>query len=256
MHVDVRTIGIVGGVGPYAGLDLATKIFDQTIAAGDQDHLPVALLSLPSAIGDRTAFLTGQTTTNPGYAIAEVILKLEQIGARVVGIPCNTAHAPPIFGLVREQLEAAGSRVRLLNMIEEVAQFVRLRHPGIERIGVLCTTGTARSGVYPATLAAQGLQAVLPEEAVQEQVQSAIYDPGDGIKACSHPVTPAARVRLLDALAHLGDHGARAVILGCTEIPLAVPEPTIDGVALVDATWVLAHALIREAAPDKLKPLP
>ena len=40
-------IGIVGGVGPYAGLDLAAKVFAQTRARRDQEHLPLALLSLP-----------------------------------------------------------------------------------------------------------------------------------------------------------------------------------------------------------------
>ncbi|HEY5615808.1 MAG TPA: aspartate racemase, partial [Bacteroidota bacterium] len=33
-------IGVVGGVGPYAGLDLVKKIFDQTTASIDQEHLP------------------------------------------------------------------------------------------------------------------------------------------------------------------------------------------------------------------------
>jgi hypothetical protein len=41
-------IGIIGGAGPYAGLNLVKKIFDQTLARTDQDHLPVVLVSLPS----------------------------------------------------------------------------------------------------------------------------------------------------------------------------------------------------------------
>ena len=53
----MNIIGIVGGVGPYAGLDLTEKIFGQTIASSDQEHLPVALLSLPERIEDRTRYL-------------------------------------------------------------------------------------------------------------------------------------------------------------------------------------------------------
>ena len=49
-------IGVVAGVGPYAGLDLLSKILSQTVADKDQDHLAVASLSQPELIADRTAF--------------------------------------------------------------------------------------------------------------------------------------------------------------------------------------------------------
>ena len=47
--------------------------------------------------------------------------------------------------------------------------------------------------------------------------------------------------------------GADAVILGCTEIPLALTEPDLHGVPLLDATKVLARALILAFATDRLK---
>ena len=68
-------IGIVGGVGPYAGLDLTRKIFDQTKAVSDQDYLSVVLLSMPQQIEDRTSFLLGQTSINPANAIFKIIRK-------------------------------------------------------------------------------------------------------------------------------------------------------------------------------------
>ena len=56
-------IGIVGGAGPYAGLDLAQKILHQTVANSDQDYLPTLLISTPGLIEDRTNFLLGQTAS-------------------------------------------------------------------------------------------------------------------------------------------------------------------------------------------------
>ena len=47
--------------------------------------------------------------------------------------------------------------------------------------------------------------------------------------------------------------GAEAVVLGCTEMPVAFPERAVDGLPLIDPTWVLARALIRIAAPNQLK---
>ena len=58
-------IGIVGGVGPYAGLDLMRKVFDQTLAGGDQEHVDALLFSLPSGIADRTEYLEGRVEQNP-----------------------------------------------------------------------------------------------------------------------------------------------------------------------------------------------
>ena len=64
-----KIIGIVGGVGPYAGIDLVRKIFDQTIAKSDQEHLSINLLSFPKDIEERTLFLLSKITVNPAHAI-------------------------------------------------------------------------------------------------------------------------------------------------------------------------------------------
>ena len=60
MSKDDAKIGIVGGAGPYAGLDLAQKILQQTRAKNDQDYLPTLLISTPDQIEDRTSFLLGE----------------------------------------------------------------------------------------------------------------------------------------------------------------------------------------------------
>ncbi len=259
MSEPIPLIGIVGGVGPFAGLDLAAKVFDQTAARRDQEHLPVALLSLPHTIADRTAYLLGEVAENPACALADVIRKLETLGATAVGIPCNTAHAPRIFDVLLAELARTGSRVRLLHMIRETARFLAETLPGVQRVGVLSTTGTARAGIYPTVLATLGITALAPADDVQARVQAAIYDETYGIKAQSSPVTGRARAELLAAAGHLAAQGAEAVILGCTEIPLALPGRTLlslpASLPAVDPTLVLARALIRETYPDKLKPL-
>ncbi len=98
-------------MGPYAGLDLARKILDQTVARCDQDHVSIALLSAPQEIGDRTSFLLGHTNVNPAYAIYKMIQKLKEIRVSVVGIPGNTAHAPQIFDVILEELKRVNSEI-------------------------------------------------------------------------------------------------------------------------------------------------
>jgi aspartate racemase len=250
-------IGIIGGIGPYAGLDLVRNIFDQTLALTDQDHLPVALLSLPSAIPDRTEYLLGRATDNPAEAIARVALQLERIGARVAALPCNTAHADAIYQPVLRKLREAHSSLRLLHLIGETVRFLQTGYRSCRRIGVLSTTGTYRQGLYARALEEAGYRAVLPAPEMQEAiVHPAIYHPQFGIKARANPVTGRARQWLEEAMLALTRDGAEAIILGCTELPLAVPEPAWQGVPLVDPAVILARALIREIAPDRLKPWP
>ncbi len=251
-----KTIGIVGGVGPYAGIDLAGKIFDQTIAKSDQEHLSVILLSFPKDIEERTLFLLGKTTTNPAHAIFKIIRRLEETGAFVVGIPCNTAHAPQIFDVIIEKLTKVNSKIKIVNMIDEVAIFIRENYPQIRNVGLLSTTGTYKTKIYNSILEPKGINVILPGEALQNSINMAIYDPVYGIKAQSSPVTEVAKSKLTEAIKYLQNKGAEAIILGCSEIPLAITDNKIGETLMIDPTLVLARALIRLVNPDKLKLYP
>jgi aspartate racemase len=248
-----KLIGIIGGVGPYAGLDLTEKIFDETIARSDQDHLPVVMLSIPEKIVDRTEFLLGNTEENPAIAVAELIQYLEQLGARVIGIPCNTMHATKIFGTTQSLLYQKNSKVHLLNMIEEVIRFIISNHPEMRKIGVLSTKGTYKSEVYDSELRKNGLEPVLPDVALQDSIHDAIYNPEYGIKAVSRPVSDYASEILNQGIQHLEKKGAQGIVLGCTEIAFALTEKELEGLKLFDATRILARALIRETYPEKLR---
>ncbi len=251
----VKMIGIVGGVGPYAGLDLVRKILDQTAARRDQEHLSIYLANEPAEIPDRTAFLVGQEKMNPAFAVARIVRKLESLGVTVVGIPCNTFHAPPIFDVLTAELRQLNSQVTVLHMVHETVQRLRDMFPAGARVGILSTTGTARSGVYPLHLRRAGLVAVMvPEALLRDVVHPAIYDPHDGIKARSNPVTAPALAALRHAAEWLVGAGAQAIILGCTEIPLAITEDHLGGVPLVDPARVLARALIRAEDAGRLRP--
>ena len=246
-------IGLVAGVGPFAGLDLVSKILAQTTVTKDQDHLTILSLSQPNTIPDRTAYLLGEVPINPANPILAQLQTLENMGATIAGIPCNSAHAPPIFNVIREGLKTAGSQLHLLHMIDEVAAFLQAQYPSVDRIGVLSTTGTYRFRIYPQNLEPAGFTVLLPPAEMQEKViHPAIYDPVYGIKATG-TATNQARANLKQGIDCLRQAGAEAIILGCTEIPLAITEKELDGALMIDATWVLARALIQVANPKKLK---
>lgn len=247
-------IGIVGGVGPYAGLDLQRKLLDQTIAGRDQDHLPVIAVSWPGPIADRTEFLLGRVADNPAYPMLEQLRLLAAAGATVAGIPCNTAHAPAIFDVIRAGVDEFERPLRLLHMIEETAAHLAERYPMLKTVGVLSTTGTWRTRLYPGLLEPRGYHVIAPDEAAQvELIHPAIYDPAYGIKATG-TATARARADLETGITGLRARGAEAIVLGCTELPLAFARHTFAGLPLIDPALVLARALIRAFDPARLRP--
>lgn len=247
-------IGILGGVGPQAGLDLAEKLIKLTQAKRDQDHLPFILFSLPEMVGDRTAYLLGREKVSPAYAIAEQLEKMSTMGITIAVIACNTAHAGPIFDLVQDMLRNKGISLPVLHMVQETVAYIREAYPEVQRVGILGTQGTYQTGLYDQALEAVGLEAITPDMDIREQqVHTAIYSPDFGIKAHSDPVSEEASSRVFSAIRHLQTIGAEVIILGCTELPLAVKESEIDGIRILDPARIIAEKLIQETYPDKLK---
>ncbi len=238
-------IGIVGGIGSYAGIDLIRKIYDYTDATSDQEHLPVSMLSAPHKVVDRTQFLLEETSINPGIAIGEIIQTLSFNGASIIGIPCNTAHANLIFNQIKKNTPV---NCKLLHLVEEVAKYIKDYYPKLKRIGILGTTGTLISKIYPDSFNKYNLEVIEPSAEIQNMfVHPSIYDKSYGIKSVSNPVNSKAKQDLITAGTYLSRKGAEAVILGCTEIPLAITETKIENSIIIDATSVLAKALIRES---------
>lgn len=263
----MKTIGIVGGVGPYAGLDLAKKIFANTEAQHDQEHLDVLLVNSPRLIGDRTAYILavrdGKITTdpatdpaNPGRGIVACIGKLAAAGAEVVGVPCNTAHAPLIFDVVEREVASRLPGIRLLHLVRTTVAAVCEFLPQGGTIGLLATPGTYASGVYQTHVAEADLHGhyrlLEPDEEGKSRVRDAIYDASYGIKATSASVTFRAIDYLTTEVWRLYERGANAIIMGCTEIPLALDSCEFP-IPLIDPAIAFARALIGAAEPMRLR---
>jgi len=243
-HFDSRSpvfkVGVVGGVGPAATVDFLDKIVRHTPASRDQDHIKLLVEHNPQ-IPDRTENLIGDGA-DPTVSLYATCKKLEDGGADIIAIPCNTAHAfvdriEPYLG------------VPIVNMLTVTVDYLREMFPSIRDIGVLATSGTIASGVYKAALEARGLRQVAPPPALQARVMEAIYGE-TGVKAglTSGPCQDDLRA----AIEGLLDEGIEVIILGCTELPLLVPSGTFVGsngqrAQLVDPTEVLARRCIAYA---------
>ena len=244
-----KIIGIVGGVGPAAGLDLFQKILNNTTAKEDQEHLPVILVSLPAMIEDRSKFLLQKSSKNPAKGILKVINKLESSGANIIGISCNTAHAPGIFDKVRKQIS---NKLILVNMVNETVGYIKKNFADIKNIGVLATVGTYKAELYKYYLEKYSLNYIIPDKEMRQQVNDAIYNKEYGIKAVSNPASSKSQFILNEAIQHLISNNTEAIILGCTELALAVSAKN-SSIPLIDPAEILARKLIELCDTKKLR---
>lgn len=227
-----KAIGIIGGMGPLATADLFQKIILHTRALCDQEHLRVYIDSNTN-IPDRTAALL-HGGADPTPELVSSAQGLERQGAEVLIMPCNTAHN------FYDAVQAAVS-VPVLHMIRLTAQALAER--GVKTAGLLATDGTVRTGIYQRIFDGTGVELLLPDEKGQRAIMDMIYQ---GVKAGRQDYLA---VQARWAIECLLDRGAETLILGCTELPLAVKLYGLD-YPVTDPTLELALGAIRFAGGE------
>jgi len=168
---------------------------------------------------------------------------LHAAGARWITVVCNTSHSRRIFEPFSREVAATMPGLEIVNQIATCAAHVRQAYSGLTRLGLLATQGTYASGVYRDYFSEAGIEILYPEERGRERTHEAIYHPDWGIKAGARPVSVRARNTLIHEIFRLAERGAEGVILGCTEIPLAV-DPAEFGLPVIDPALITARHLI------------
>jgi len=221
-----KTIGILGGMGPLATVELFRRIIALTPATRDQDHLRIVIDNNPQ-IPDRTAAILGKGES-PLPMLIETARNLEKVGADLIAIPCNTAHfyLEPLQRVVQ---------VPIINMIEETVK----RITGTQ-VGILATDGTRRSGVYHRAAESEGITLIEPEKGDQALLMHAIY----AIKSGTAPDRFQDDLRVV--IERIKDAGAEGTILGCTELSL-IPLPEETPIPVYDALTILAKTAVERA---------
>lgn len=222
----MKTVGILGGMGPLATVDLFAKITRLTKAANDQEHLHI-LIDSNTNIPDRTRAIS-ENGASPVKEMVRSALRLENMGADFLIIPCNTAH----YFINRIK---SFTRLPFINMIEETAK--EAKRSGVSYAGLLATKGTIKTKLYTEAFVRQGVNLITPSEENEKHIMNLIYH---GVKAgvSRYPLDGVNRT-----LKEMKNQGVEKFILGCTEMPLAVQMYHMD-IPVIDPTEILARRTI------------
>ncbi len=232
-----KVVGIIGGMGPAATVDLLQRIIELTPVADDGDHLRILVDNNPK-VPSRIGALLEDSGLDPAPSLVAMARGLVASGAELLAMPCNTAH--------HYYAELAGQvEVPVINLIEAVGDALSERFPGAVRIGLLASSAVQKIDLYGPGLARRGLEAVFPQANHQQHVMALIR----AVKAKADG--PESQQIVAAAIADLLAQDCDAIVIACTELSI-LADGVDTRVPILDAAQVLAEEVVRLARPQPL----
>jgi aspartate racemase len=220
-------------MGPMATADFFRKLVEETPAQRDEDHVPVLIYSVPQMPSRDKAITSGGESPLPQMLAGLQALKRQHVD--FVAIPCNTAH------FWYEDLCREGG-LPILHIVDAVCDELSNGN-GVEGpIALLSTDATLLSRIYHDRLADRGIELMVNTPAEQDE----FVNPGIALVKCGR--MKEAGMAVDRAVARLMERGAKKLILGCTELPVALEAIHSQNMAqCIDATRALARASVARA---------
>lgn len=226
-----KIVGMIGGMGPLATVKLFEKIVLLTDAKSDQEHLRI-LIDNNTSIPDRTDYILQRSSLNPKNQLIESAKKLESIGADFLIMPCNTAHY--FYDDLANSVD-----IPFLNMIEETAKYIDENKDNLMTVGLISTAGTVEAKVYENVFNKYALSIINPSVQSQKKLTELI----NSVKAGKKYEDIASFNKVIK---ELNDKGAELIVVGCTELSVAVKLYKLEG-NFIDALEILAINTIEYA---------
>jgi aspartate racemase len=225
----MKRLGILGGMGPAASAEFVSRLIKQTPATCDQEHVPFVLWNEPRIPDRSTSMQAGDNA--PLLWLLQGIQALKTVGCDRIVIPCNSAHF--------WYNDMAKMGVPITHIVDSIADQLRALNLENTTIGIMGTQGTIEHGLYQNRLTQQGWCCIVPDRAEMDFfVQPAI----DLIKAGK---IAESQLLLMKTIHSLIDRGAKAIVLGCTELPLSISIDQEQGVPVVNSIDSLVQAVIK-----------
>ena len=226
----MKTLGIVGGIGPESTIEYYRFILDgyrARVPGGSAPHLIIDSIDVNRAI----ALLDANDLAGLADYFSASLDRLVRAGAEVALIAANTPHI--VFDEVQRR-----TPVPMLSIVQATCDHARGR--GLKRLGLLGTGFTMRARFFPDVFARAGLELITPGEVEQAFVhQKYIHEL---LKNQFLPETRAALLRLIDRMRN--DDRIEALILAGTELPLLLRDAEPDGLPFLDTTMIHVRAAV------------
>ena len=227
-------IGILGGMGTQAGLDFCTKLAKLNRGKADQKY-PLFVLYNKSNIPDRKQNLKKYNKVLK--SLIDGCKFLQKSKCKFISIPCNTAHY--WYKDLRKKI-----KIPILNMPEIVYLNAKNNLQRNSKIGLLATEATIKTGIYSHYFNRKFLL-VSPSATLQKRSVN------KSIKLVKMGKTKEAERAIKPAVNYLIKKKCKKIILGCTELPIAIFAYKSFKKAKLSKTFMDPNLILAEAAMKK-----
>ena len=229
-------IGILGGMGTQAGLDFCSKLAKLNRGRADQKY-PLFVLYNKASIPDRKQH-------NKKYkkvlkSLIEGCKFLQKSKCKFISIPCNTAHY--WYKDLRKKI-----KIPILNMPEIVYSNAKNNLQRNSKIGLLATEATIKTGVYSHYFNKKFLL-ISPNTTLQQR------NVNKSIKLVKMSKTKEAERAIKPAVNYLIKKKCKKIILGCTELPIAIFAYKSFKKAKLSKIFMDPNLILAEASMKKYK---
>lgn len=231
MSVRLKTIGVMGGMGPAATVDFLARLLTAATARQEQDLVRVICDNDPT-VPDRNAALAGKGPS-AGPSLAVMARGLEAAGAEILAMPCNAAHA------YEAEIRAA-TPLPFISIIDATVTAAWCAISGLKTIGVIAAGATMDARLYPTAFRKLDVEVRANEGPLRERFMSVLY------RIKSGDMGPASKAEMRGIADALVAQGAQGIIAGCTEVPLVLEQRDIE-VPLINSTDCLVAATLAAA---------
>jgi aspartate racemase len=221
-----RVVGILGGMGPAATVDLMARLVRVVDAADDADHVPL-IVDSNTQVPSRIAALIDGTGADPAPVLVAMAERLQAAGAEALAMACNTAHH------YADQIDLA-VQIPFLDMVRLSAAKAAELTDG--KVGILGSPALRKTRLFDGPLTANGRLAAYPAD--EDALLAAIR----AIKVGG--ASDMVRKALRRASADLVDQGAVVQLIACTEFSL-IAEAVDPRAIVIDTMDVLVDAIVR-----------
>ena len=229
----LKTLGVLGGLGPQATDFFYNGVIEHTDASCDQEHIDMIILS-HATTPDRTKAIETGDDRALIESLKNDVRMLERAGATNIAIPCNTSH------YFFEQMQSAVD-IPIIHMVRESVNYAKRKYGNVKKIGIMGTDGTIHTGLYDRECALAGVQAVHPSPQRQKDVMHIIYDE---IKAGER----GSRHLFNGVVEELQEMGCEVIILACTELSVYKRFHNVPDCCLDAMDVLIREAILRSGA--------
>jgi aspartate racemase len=229
----VKTVGLIGGIGPESTVDYYRAIIAAYRERQSDGSYPSIVINSIDAKRMLDAFAANELAAVTAFLAAEVE-RLAAAGVSVGLLAANTPHI--VFDEVQRQ-----SPIPLVSIVEATCEAVQAL--GLARPGLLGTRFTMQGRFYPEVFAKAGIALVVPDPDEQAYIHDKYMN-----ELVRGLLIPETRERLLAIIDRMKTRdGIDGVILGGTELPLILRADSASGIPLLDTTQIHAKALVVRA---------